>query len=78
MLNPPGGRKSWRKDFLDVSTVKQPVALGEVVEKKKLCKSNWQIMVDERTQLTFSNFFETKSRMVEPTLGGGQRRPQFQ
>ena len=47
-------------------TVKQLVAQGEVVEDKKLSKSNWQIMVAERTQLKFSNFFKAKSGMVEP------------
>ena len=56
--------------FLDVSTVKQPAVLGggeAVGEDRKLNKSNWRIMVDEKTQLKFSNFFETKSGMVEPT-----------
>jgi hypothetical protein len=30
-------------------------------------KPNWQIIVDEQTQLKCSNFFETKNGMVEPT-----------
>jgi hypothetical protein len=30
-------------------------------------KPYWQIMVDERTQMKFSDFFVTKRGMVEPT-----------
>jgi hypothetical protein len=47
--------------YLDISTVKPKKG------HPKLLKPNWRIMVDERTQLKFSNFFKTKNRMVEPT-----------
>jgi hypothetical protein len=33
----------------------------------KVYKGNWRIMVDERTQLKFSDFFDTKNGMVEET-----------
>jgi hypothetical protein len=33
----------------------------------KVTKPNWRIIVYEQTQLKFSNFFETKNGMVEPT-----------
>ena len=46
--------------------MKQAVALGEEVENKKLPKSSSWTMLDVRTQLKFSNFFETKSGMIDP------------
>jgi hypothetical protein len=36
-------------------------------DQPKPTKPHWRIMVDERTQLKFSDFFKTKSGMVEPT-----------
>jgi hypothetical protein len=33
----------------------------------KTVKPNWRIMVEERTQLKFSDFYPTKNRMIEPT-----------
>ena len=48
--------------FLDISTVKKPND-GTVINSKK----NWRIIVDERTQMKFSEFFETKNGMIEPT-----------
>ena len=50
-----------RRVFLDIATVKQPV------NGPKVSKPNWQIMVDERTQLKFSHFFEKKNGMIKPT-----------
>jgi hypothetical protein len=50
-----------RRVFLDIATVKQPK------NGPKVHKANWRIMVDERTQLKFSSFYEKKSDMVEPT-----------
>jgi len=47
--------------FLDIATVKSKEG------KPKATKPNWRIMVDERTQLKFSNFYPTKNGMVEPT-----------
>ena len=46
--------------YLDISTVKDPSG-------DSLSKANWRIMVDERTGLKFTDFFERKSDMVEPT-----------
>jgi hypothetical protein len=47
--------------FLDIATLKSPP------EGPNVTKPNWRIMVDERTQLKFSDFFETKNGMIEPT-----------
>jgi hypothetical protein len=44
-----------RRIFLDISTLKYPVGFY-------VTKSNWRV-----TQLKFSDFFDTKSGMVEPT-----------
>ena len=33
----------------------------------KVTKSNWRLMVDEYTQMKFSDFYETKDGMVDPT-----------
>jgi hypothetical protein len=46
---------------LDLSSVKKPKDI------KRISQLNCQIMVDERTQLKFVDFFDTKSGMVEPT-----------
>ena len=48
--------------FLDLSTVKPPGHLNV-----RVTKPHWRIIVDERTQLKVSDFFETKNGMVEPT-----------
>gem|GEM_PF-6951265 len=48
--------------FLDLSTVKPPSHLNV-----RVTKPHWRIIVDERTQLKVSDFFETKNGMVEPT-----------
>ena len=47
--------------FLDISSVKH------VTGQPKTIKPNWRIIVDERTQLKFSDFFDTKNGMIEPT-----------
>jgi hypothetical protein len=36
-------------------------------------KPNWWIMVDERIQLKFSDFFETKNGMIEPACEQSQQ-----
>jgi len=46
--------------YLDIATIKAPSNVN-------VTKPNWCIMVDERTQLKFSDFFPTKNGMVEPT-----------
>ena len=46
---------------LDIMTVKPNK------DKPKPAKPVWRIMVDEKTQLQFSDFFASKDEMVEPT-----------
>jgi hypothetical protein len=46
---------------LDIATIK------EIKDGPKVSKKNWRIMVDERTGLKFSDFYDTKDGMVEPT-----------
>jgi hypothetical protein len=53
--------------FLDIATVKSPA------DGPKVTKPHWRIMVDEKTQLKFSDFYESKSGMVEPTCEQFQR-----
>lgn len=48
--------------FLDLSRIKPPKDSDITVTK-----SNWRLMVDEHTHMKFSDFFETKDGMVEPT-----------
>jgi hypothetical protein len=50
-----------RRIFLDISSVKSNK------QGQKPTKPHWRIMVDERSTLNFSNFFETKNGMAEPT-----------
>ena len=47
--------------FLDTATIKKPE------EGPQVQKPNWHLIVDERTKIKISNFFETKDGMVEPT-----------
>ena len=47
--------------YMDISTIKAPE------DGPKVTKPNWHIMVDEKTQLKFSHFYETKNGMIEPT-----------
>jgi hypothetical protein len=47
--------------YLDLSKVKAPEGIPQPG------KPNWRIMVDERTNLKFSDFFGTKDGMIEPT-----------
>jgi hypothetical protein len=53
--------KGENRIFLDIATVKR------TKENPSVTKPNWRIMVDERTGMKFSDFFETKNGMVEPT-----------
>jgi hypothetical protein len=39
----------------------------------KVVKLNWWIMVNEHTQMKFSDFFTTKNAMVEPTCAQFQK-----
>jgi len=47
--------------YLDIASIKQAKGIPRVT------RPHWRIMVNERTQLKFSGFFETKNGMVEPT-----------
>ena len=47
--------------FLDIATVKRPK------DGPKVMIPNWQIMVDERTGMKFSDFYASKTAIVEPT-----------
>ena len=51
------------RSHLDISSIK----LAGHVELEEAIKPYWLIMVDEKTQLKFSNFFTTKHSMIEPT-----------
>ena len=48
--------------FLDISSVRPKKDM-----KVTVTKPNWRIMVDERTQMKWSQFFRTKNGMIEPT-----------
>ena len=48
--------------YIDISTVKSPKSVSVTVTKPQ-----WRMMVDEYTGMKWSDFFETKDGMVEPT-----------
>jgi hypothetical protein len=54
-------RTGQNRFYLDIATVKR------IAGQPKTVKPTWRITVDERTQLKFSDFFQTKKGMVEPT-----------
>lgn len=56
----PATKPAERIFLLDISTVKKPND-GTIINSKK------RILVDECTQIKFSDFSETKSRMIEPS-----------
>ena len=49
--------------FLDILTIKKPK--GD--ERNKTTKKNWRIIVDEFSGMKFSDFYETKNRIIKPT-----------
>jgi hypothetical protein len=53
--------KDEKRIYLDIAMIKK------TKKGPKVYKGNWRIMVDERTQLNISDFFNTKNRMVEET-----------
>jgi hypothetical protein len=59
--DPESKEKNESRMFLDISTIKQPK------DGPRVSKPNWRIMVDERTNMKFSDFFATKNGMIEPT-----------
>jgi hypothetical protein len=60
-LDTPPFTKDESRIYLDIATIKK------TKKGPKVYKDNWRIMVDERTQLKFSDFFDTKNGMVEET-----------
>jgi hypothetical protein len=48
---------------LDISSIRNT----DFPEVENMPKPYWWIIVDQRTQLKFSDFFATKNGMVEPT-----------
>ena len=54
-------KRSGERIYLDISSVKAPSGIPQP------SKPRWRIMVDERTNLKFSDFFATKDGMIEPT-----------
>jgi hypothetical protein len=54
--------------FLDIATIKKPGG-----ESGSVSKPNWRIVVYERTQMKFSDFFVSKSGMAEPACELFQR-----
>jgi hypothetical protein len=57
----PPSTKDEKRIYLDIKTIKK------TKKGQKVYKGNWRIMVDERTQLKCSDFFDTKNGMVEET-----------
>jgi hypothetical protein len=57
----PLSTKDEKRIYLDITTIKK------TKKGPKVYKGNWRIIVDERTQLKFSNFFDTKNGMVKDT-----------
>ena len=47
---------------LDISTIRAPKGVNVTVTKP-----NWRLIIDQRTQMKFSEFFATKDGMIEPT-----------
>jgi hypothetical protein len=60
-LERPPSTKDESRIYLDIATIRK------TKNGPKVYKGNWRIMVDERTQLKFSDFFDTKNGMVEET-----------
>jgi hypothetical protein len=57
----PPSTKDQKRIYLDIATIKK------TKKGPKVYKGNWRIMVDERTQFKFADFFDTKNGMVEET-----------
>ena len=55
--------KSNESVFLDISTIKKP----KNGKKATLAKKNWRIIVEEFRGMKFSDLYDTKNGMIEPT-----------
>ena len=49
--------------YLDISTIKKPKNDNSI---KRINQANWRLMIDEKTQLKFTDFYQTKNGMIEP------------
>jgi hypothetical protein len=59
-MAPSNTKKDESRIYLDIATINRP-------DQKQVYKKNWRIMVDERTGTKFTDFYETKAGMIEPT-----------
>jgi hypothetical protein len=59
-MAPSNTSKDARHIYLDIVTINRP-------DKKQVYTKNWRIMVNEQTGMKFSDFYETKDAMIEPT-----------
>jgi hypothetical protein len=53
-----------RRVFLDLSTIKKTDKDGK---PQVIYNGNWMMLVDEQSQLKFSEFYKTKDAMMQPT-----------
>ena len=60
-------KEAGERIFLDIASIKENNEFFEVEDGKPTSKPYWRILVDERTQLKFSDFFCSKKEMIEPT-----------
>ena len=47
---------------IDISSVKQPKAIDVIITKP-----HWIMIIDEKTEMKWSNFYKSKNGMIEPT-----------
>jgi hypothetical protein len=59
-MAPSNMKKDESRIYLDIATINCP-------NKKQVYKKNWRTMVKERTGTKFTDFYETKAGMIEPT-----------
>jgi hypothetical protein len=59
-MTPSNMKKDESRIYLDITTINRP-------DKKQVYKKNRRIMVDERTGTKFTDYYETKAGMIEPT-----------
>jgi hypothetical protein len=59
-MAPSNTKKDESRIYLGIATINRP-------DKKQVFKKNWRIMVDEQTGTKFTDFYETKAGMIEPT-----------
>jgi hypothetical protein len=59
-MSPSNTTKDKSRIYLDIATINCP-------DKKQAYKKNWCIMVDERTGTKFTDFYDTKDGIIEPT-----------